>query len=145
MGVLGRRWRKRRLKKANGKRALEGLLGDVGKNQAKRTARLVEASRSYVLQSLTRRSWPRRGWVRCSTWQGGKASWTRRRRQRRTWASKISFAKITKLTTKAGRIKRRMTGRGGEAEIEDLMVPQARLLRRRTTSQPLTWSILMTM
>merc|ERR1711972_318792 len=130
---------------ANGKRALEGLLGDAGKNQAKRTAKLVEASRSYVLPSLTRRSWPRRGWVRGSTWRGGKASWTRRRRRRRTWASKISFAKITRLTTKAGRIKRRMTGRGGEEEIEDLMVQQARSLRRRITSQLSTWSILMTM
>merc|ERR1719204_563539 len=69
--ALGKRWRKRRLKKANGKRALEGLLGDAGKNQAKRTAKLVEASKSYVLPSLTRRSWPRRGWVRCSTWPGG--------------------------------------------------------------------------
>merc|ERR1719150_3124293 len=91
------------LKKANGKRALEGLLGDAGKNQAKRTANLVEASRSYVLPSLTRRSWPRREWVRCSTWQGGKASWTRKRRRRRTWASKISFAKITRSMTKAGK------------------------------------------
>merc|ERR1719150_3497162 len=133
------------LKKANGKRALEGLLGDAGKNQAKRTAKLVEASRSCVLPSLTRRSWPRRGWARCSTWPGGKASWTRRRRRRRTWASRISFAKITRLMTKAGRTKRRMTGKGGEAEIEVLMVQQARSLRRRITSRLSTWSILMTM
>merc|ERR1719150_3441459 len=121
------------LKKANGKRALEGLLGDAGKNQAKRTAKLVEASKSYVLPSLTRRSWPRRGWVRCSTWPGGKASWTRRRRLRRIWASKISFAKITRLTTKAGKTKRKMTGREGEVEIEVLMVQQALSLRRRIT------------
>merc|ERR1719323_1899958 len=106
---------------------------------------LVEASKSYVLPSLTRRSWLRRGWVRCSTWPGGKASWTRRRRRRRTWASKISFARITRLTTKAGRIKRRTIERGGEAEIEVLMVQQALSLRRRITSQLSTWNILMTM
>merc|ERR1719234_2407502 len=112
----GRRSKRPRLKRVSGRRARVGLQGDVERSQAKKMGRLVEESRSCGRQSWRTRTLPRLEWVPCSIWRGARASSIRRRRAGKIWVSRTLFARITKLTTRAGKIKRRMTGKEEEAE-----------------------------
>merc|ERR1719402_704463 len=140
----GRRGRRPRSRRASGRRVLVGLQGDEERSRAEKMVE-VEASKSYGLQSWRKRTLPRQEWEPCSTWRGARASSTRRRRAGKTWVSRISFARITRLMIRAGKTKRRMIGREGVVEIVALTGRLVRSLRRRATSPPSTWSTLTTM